>query len=85
MLFSQYNVHIINTPMMLAREFSRSEKARQAEFSTNDRERGIYSLNGRTIRGRLVAQFAARCGKEFADAVEIISPYVDGVDLNCGW
>ena len=32
----------------------------------------------------LVAQFAASNVEEFAEAAEIISPYVDAVDLNCG-
>ena len=36
------------------------------------------------VRGALVAQFAARDPQSFADAVELIHPYVDGVDLNCG-
>jgi tRNA-dihydrouridine synthase 4 len=71
--------------MMLAREFARSRLARDSDFSTNDHERGLFNLGGRQIRGSLVAQFAAREGKEFADAVELIYPYVDGVDLNCGW
>ena len=32
----------------------------------------------------LVAQFAASNVEEFAEAAEIIFPYVDAVDLNCG-
>lgn len=32
----------------------------------------------------LVAQFAANNATDFADAAEIISPFVDAVDLNCG-
>lgn len=84
-LYSRYETHITYTPMMLSREYSRSEKARQAEFSTNDRERGIFTQDGRTFKGALVAQFAAQKAVEFADAVELISPFVDGVDLNCGW
>lgn len=84
-LFSRYETHITYTPMMLAKEYSRSEKARQAEFSTNDRERGIFTQDGRTFKGALVAQFAAKNSIDFANAVEMIYPYVDGVDLNCGW
>lgn len=84
-LFSRYETHITYTPMMLSREYSRSEKARQAEFHTNDRERGIFEQDGRTFKGALVAQFAAQKANEFASAVELISPFVDGVDLNCGW
>lgn len=36
------------------------------------------------VRGALIAQFAAHESRAFADAVELIRPYVDGVDLNCG-
>ncbi len=32
----------------------------------------------------LVAQFAASNATEFAAAAEMIAPYVDAVDLNCG-
>ena len=84
-VFSRYDTHIIYTPMMLAREYSRSEKARQAEFSTNDRERGIFTQDGRTFKGALVAQFASKNSVDFANAVELVHPFVDGVDLNCGW
>lgn len=38
----------------------------------------------RCVRGALIAQFAAHDPQSFADAVELIHPYVDGVDLNCG-
>jgi tRNA-dihydrouridine synthase 4 len=36
------------------------------------------------VRGALIAQFASPNGKSLADAAELISPYVDGLDLNCG-
>jgi tRNA-dihydrouridine synthase 4 len=85
MLYSRYEAHIVYTPMILAREYASSEKARQAEFKTNDQERGTFTQDGRIFRGALVAQFAAKKASDFADAVELIHPYVDGVDLNCGW
>lgn len=31
-----------------------------------------------------IVQFGARSAQEFAAAVELVSPFVDGVDLNCG-
>lgn len=34
-------------------------------------------------RGILIAQFASPNGKALADSVELISPSVDGIDLNC--
>lgn len=40
--------------------------------------------NTTRVRGALIAQFAAHESRSFADAVELIRPYVDGVDLNCG-
>ena len=83
-LFARYNCHIINTPMMLAREFSRNAKARDCDFSTHPHERGIFDINGRRVRGSLIAQFAARNGEEFAAATELMYKHVDGVDLNCG-
>ena len=122
-LVSLYNCHVTYTPMMLAKEFSRSPFARSADFSTSVRERGVFSVKSRwksgsanenedeealmvnggcngakiddenhkkngnkfeRIRGTLVAQFASCEPQSFADAVELIHPYVDGVDLNCG-
>jgi hypothetical protein len=85
--------------MILAQEFSRSAIGRRSDFSTSPTERGIFTLTERSlsspssaskqprkrrIRGALIAQFAANDSKQFADACELISPHVDGVDLNCG-
>lgn len=36
------------------------------------------------VRGALIAQFASPNPTSLADAAELISPYVDGLDLNCG-
>lgn len=38
----------------------------------------------RLVRGNLIAQFAASAPEALADAAELISPHVDGLDLNCG-
>lgn len=38
----------------------------------------------RLVRGALLAQMASPNGPSLADAAELISPHVDGVDLNCG-
>ncbi|CBQ71158.1 related to tRNA dihydrouridine synthase [Sporisorium reilianum SRZ2] len=129
-LVSRYETHITTTPMILAKEFSRTEAARNSEFTTNRYERGTYELlpgvvegsesaqrrlahtqstshsppnstHGEAhreaqadahkqreqkvrVRGALVAQFASSEPSPFADASELIGPYVDGVDLNCG-
>ncbi|WVQ99364.1 hypothetical protein IAU59_006497 [Kwoniella sp. CBS 9459] len=36
------------------------------------------------VRGCMIAQFASPNPMSLADAAELISPYVDGLDLNCG-
>lgn len=38
----------------------------------------------RRVRGSMIAQFAANDGSQLADAAELIKPWVDGIDLNCG-
>ena len=40
--------------------------------------------DSRLIRGVLIAQMACPNGPSLADAAELISPYVDGLDINCG-
>ena len=44
----------------------------------------VYDAKTHRVCGALIAQFAANDPVILADAVELISPYVDGVDLNCG-
>lgn len=58
--------------MILTDSFCRSEKARQVEFSTN--------INDTP----LIGQFAANNLHEYLSSAEMLFPYVDGVDLNCG-
>lgn len=89
-LVAQYNTHITTTPMILAAEFSRHAQARDAEFSTNQEERGTFRVCARTskreveFRGALVCQLAASEPGPLADAAELVSRHVDGIDLNCG-
>lgn len=68
----RYGCDLAYTPMIISDSFVKSVKARDMEFTTNSGDRP------------LVVQFAASNPKEFADAAEIVSPFVDGVDLNCG-
>lgn len=80
--------------MIVAKEFSRSAVARRSDFSTSTEERGVFTLmergnsarnlRQRVVRGSVVAQFAASDSGHFADAAELIYPFVDGIDLNCG-
>jgi tRNA-dihydrouridine synthase 4 len=58
--------------MLVAKEFIRHPHARYTEFSTNADDTP------------LIAQFAAKDPVTLARAAEMVMPYVDGVDLNCG-
>ncbi|KAI8581794.1 hypothetical protein K450DRAFT_285883 [Umbelopsis ramanniana AG] len=71
-LVRQYNCDVVYTPMILADVFKSSEFARETDFSTNERDDPV------------VIQFAASNGKDLADAAELASPYVSGIDINCG-
>lgn len=71
-LVRSYNCDLAFTPMIVSDSFVKSVKARDSEFTTNEGDRP------------LIVQFAACNAKEFADAAEIVAPYSDGVDLNCG-
>ncbi|KAL9937973.1 hypothetical protein V8E36_003518 [Tilletia maclaganii] len=49
---AQYDTHYTTSPMIVAKEFSRSEIAREADFSTSISERGIYhTLSDRLVEG----------------------------------
>ncbi|CAK9824410.1 DNA repair and recombination protein RAD54-like [Anthophora retusa] len=71
-LVRQYDCDICFTPMILADSFIQSAKARDNEFSSNREDKP------------LVAQFAAKNVHDFLSAAEMIAPYCNGVDLNCG-
>lgn len=68
----KYGVDLCFTPMTMTDSFCQSEKARQVEFST--------SLDDTP----LIAQFAANTVHEYLSSAEMVYPYVDGIDLNCG-
>ncbi|KAK3579343.1 hypothetical protein CHS0354_029635 [Potamilus streckersoni] len=72
MLVRKYDCDLAFTPMIIANSFIQSLKARDSEFTTCREDRP------------LIVQFAANNSKDFADAAEIVTPYSDGVDLNCG-
>lgn len=71
-LVKRYGVDLCYTPMIMADSFCRSNKARLNEFTTAVDDTP------------LIAQFAANTVLDFVSGAEMISPYVDGVDLNCG-
>ncbi|XP_036321816.1 tRNA-dihydrouridine(20a/20b) synthase [NAD(P)+]-like [Rhagoletis pomonella] len=71
-LLRQHGVKLAFTPMVIADSFIHSQKARDNEFTTCLEDVPVIS------------QFAARDAYEFSIAAQLIFPYVDGVDLNCG-
>uniref|UniRef100_A0A673JE02 Dihydrouridine synthase 4-like (S. cerevisiae) n=1 Tax=Sinocyclocheilus rhinocerous TaxID=307959 RepID=A0A673JE02_9TELE len=71
-LVRRYDCDVCFTPMIVAADFMRSAKARDSEFTTNKTDRP------------LIVQFAAKDAQTLADAACVVSPFSDGVDLNCG-
>ncbi|MBN3279383.1 DUS4L synthase, partial [Polyodon spathula] len=71
-LVRKYECDLCFTPMIIAESFVKSIKARDSEFTTNQAD------------GPLIVQFAANDPQVLADAASIVSPFADGVDLNCG-
>ncbi|CAD6996881.1 tRNA-dihydrouridine(20a/20b) synthase [NAD(P)+]-like [Ceratitis capitata] len=71
-LIREHGVKLAFTPMIIADSFIHSQKARDNEFTTCVEDVPIIS------------QFAACDAYEFSLAAQLIYPYVDGVDLNCG-
>ncbi|XP_058047737.1 tRNA-dihydrouridine(20a/20b) synthase [NAD(P)+]-like isoform X3 [Ahaetulla prasina] len=71
-LVRKYDCDLCYTPMIIAADFVRSLKARHSEFTTNQ---GDHPL---------IVQFAAKEAQVLADAAGLVSPFADGVDINCG-
>lgn len=67
-----YGADICYTPMIMADSFIHSAIARDLEFQSC------------AVDTPIVVQFAAGTEAEFSRAVELVAPYADGVDLNCG-
>jgi tRNA-dihydrouridine synthase 4 len=67
-----YNVDIAFTPMILADVFKHSKFSREIEYQTNDSDDPV------------IIQFASANAKDFADSAELVAPFTNGVDLNCG-
>ncbi|KAL8291442.1 hypothetical protein RQP46_002420 [Phenoliferia psychrophenolica] len=61
-------------PASAAQELDPSPEARSKLFTGRKRR----------VRGNMIAQFAANDGTQLADAAELVKPWVDGIDLNCG-
>lgn len=71
-LVRKYQCDLAFTPMIISDSFVKSIKARDTDFTASYDDRP------------LIVQFAAKNSDEFANAVEIVAPYCDGADLNCG-
>ncbi|XP_069485245.1 tRNA-dihydrouridine(20a/20b) synthase [NAD(P)+]-like [Ambystoma mexicanum] len=71
-LVRKYGCDLCYTPMIVAADFVKSVKARDSEFTTNRGDRP------------LIVQFAAKEAHTLANASCLVSPFADGVDLNCG-
>lgn len=71
-LVRKYGVDLCYTPMIMTDSFCRSLKARHNEFTTSVGDTPV------------IAQFAAKDSIEYLSAAEMVYPYVDGIDLNCG-
>jgi len=72
-LVRKYGADLCFTPMIVADAFIKSVKARDSDFTTDP-----------SCDRPLIAQFAAKDEIELGAAAEIVHPFCDGVDLNCG-
>ncbi|RZF47590.1 hypothetical protein LSTR_LSTR012212 [Laodelphax striatellus] len=71
-LVRKYGCDLCFSPMIVADSFVKSIKARDVEFTTNEGD------------SPLSVQFAANNANDFVEAAELVAPFCDGVDLNCG-
>ena len=71
-LVRKYVCDVAYTPMIVSSSFIQSKSCRDVEFITTEADRP------------LIVQFAANNAKDFATAAQMVYPFCDGVDLNCG-
>ena len=71
-LVRKFNCDLTYTPMIMSNSFTRSQKARDVEFTTNTTDRP------------LIVQFAAGNPEDLATASQFVRSHCDGVELNCG-
>lgn len=67
-----WGTDISYTHMIMADSFVRSADARASDFALFEGE------------SRLITQFAAKDGPLLAQAAQIVAPYCDAIDINCG-
>ncbi|KAJ3077464.1 tRNA-dihydrouridine(20a/20b) synthase [NAD(P)+]-like protein [Quaeritorhiza haematococci] len=74
-LVRHYGVDIAYSPMILSDVFKHSQISRDVEYMT---------APGTRRDDPVVVQFAASNALDLADAAELVAPYCNAVDLNCG-
>ncbi|KHN94175.1 Dihydrouridine synthase [Metarhizium album ARSEF 1941] len=70
----RYGTDLCWTPMILAKEFNRSEFARDSDLT----------ISTTAPQPPTILQFGANSPLELARASSLAAPFVSGVDLNCG-
>lgn len=71
-LCRDYDVDIVYTPMILAREFVRNGNARLADFTTNSKDTP------------LIVQVGVNNVTDLLKFTDMVGPYCDGIGINCG-
>ncbi|RPA85364.1 tRNA-dihydrouridine synthase [Ascobolus immersus RN42] len=71
-LVRSYGLDLCYTPMLLAKEFIRSQPARLSDFTTS------------CLDGPTVVQWGTSSPVDVARASEMVKPFCDGVSINCG-
>ncbi|KKF95975.1 tRNA-dihydrouridine(20a/20b) synthase [NAD(P)+]-like protein [Ceratocystis platani] len=70
----QFGTDLCYTPMILAKEFNRSQVARDSDLT----------ISSAGIQPPTIVQFGANDPQELSRASSLVVPFVGGVDLNCG-
>ncbi|KAG7108816.1 hypothetical protein HYQ44_012180 [Verticillium longisporum] len=70
----EYGTDICYTPMILSKEFNRSQFARDCDLT----------VSSRGVQPPTVLQWGANKPEEIARSSLLAAPYVNGFDLNCG-
>ncbi|KJE92872.1 hypothetical protein CAOG_03762 [Capsaspora owczarzaki ATCC 30864] len=71
-LVRAFGCDLAYTPMTVAENFILSKRGRDNDFSTNEYDHPV------------IVQFAAKHTEMLCTAAEMVAPYVDGIDINCG-
>ncbi|KAI5480537.1 tRNA-dihydrouridine synthase 4 [Pseudohyphozyma bogoriensis] len=61
-----------------------TSKAPIFDLEASKEPRAPPTKRARKVRGSFIVQFAANDGQQLAEAAELVKPYCDGIDINCG-